>query len=83
MLSQAFVSKFAVQAFDKCILCRLAWLNELQFSSCVFGPFEHGFRGEFGAIVHHNALGQGSSLTELRQEASNSLEGRLTIGFLA
>ena len=45
VLVQAFVSEFAVEAFDKWVLSRLAWLYELQFSTVAFGPFKHGFRG--------------------------------------
>ena len=57
MLIQAFVSELAIQAFNKSVLCRLAWLDKAKRDIGFLAPEEHSFAGELSAIVADDLLG--------------------------
>jgi hypothetical protein len=63
MLVQALVPKFSVERFDKSILLRFAWLNEIKFDLVFKGPLIHCFARELAAVVDDNALWILSSVT--------------------
>ena len=63
MLIQAFVPELAVQAFNKGVLCRLAWLDKSKRDAGFLAPEEHSFAGELSSIVANDLLGLPSFLT--------------------
>jgi hypothetical protein len=57
VLIQTFVSKLAIEAFDKSILRRFARLNEVQLHVIFLAPEKHRFAGKLGAVVADNRMG--------------------------
>jgi len=55
---QAVLSELAIERFNIGILCRLAWLNELQLDAVFFSPEKHSLAREFRAIVADNLFRQ-------------------------
>lgn len=53
---QAFVSKLAVKAFNKGVLCWLSRLNEAEFYATIPTPEEHRFTGELRPVVTDNGV---------------------------
>ena len=51
MLVETFDPKFAIEAFDVGVLCRLPWLNEVQLDAIRVRPGIEGFADELRAIV--------------------------------
>ena len=54
VLIQALLSKFPVEGFDKCVLLRLAWLNEVDLESLVCPGLKRS-RPELGSVVTANS----------------------------
>ena len=52
MLIQTFVPEFAIEAFDKRILGRLAWLDKPKLYPSISRLKVHGLAGEFAAVGH-------------------------------
>ncbi len=52
VLVQAFIPELPVEAFDECILCGLATLDEVQRYLVLIGPLIYDAAGELGSIVY-------------------------------
>ena len=55
VLVEAFVAQLAVEAFDECVLDRLARLDVVP-AEPIRGPPKHHHTGKFGAIVRQEAV---------------------------
>ena len=58
VLIQAAVPEPGVEAFQKSVLNRLAWLNELQLHVRLLAEKEHGLARHLRAIVENDAFRQ-------------------------
>ena len=54
MLVKTLISELTVQAFDKCILSGLTWLDKTKSDAIFFAPEEHRFAGKFRPVVTSN-----------------------------
>ena len=53
---QALFTELAIEAFNECILRRLAWLDKAELHASFLRPKEHRLTGEFGSVVADNRL---------------------------
>ena len=57
MLVQALVPEAAVEAFDKGILFRLAWLDEGERGAMLISPLIHSLAAKLRPVAAHNRAG--------------------------
>ncbi len=55
MLVETLIPELAVEAFDECVLCRFARLDEVQLHAVILRPEEQCLAGELRAVVHIEA----------------------------
>ena len=72
---QIFIAEPSVEAFDEGVLRRLPGFNEVQRNTVRLRPFEHRLRGQFGTVVHDQALGQTPELGQVIEEAGEPFAG--------
>lgn len=75
VLVQAEIPELAVKAFNKSILSRLAWLDELQLHPGLFAPEEHRLGSESSRPFKDRQAADRLNLTT--QQARRSLTWRL------
>src|SRR6266850_1616795 len=78
---QNISSKASIESFDVCILCGLAWLNELQADPSFFGPQAERSGNKLRPIVNPNALGLPSPFRDLIQNSNDALRWQGSIDF--
>jgi len=75
MLVKAFVPKFAVEALNVGVLCRLAWLDQLQLYALSIGPFVESFVSELWDLVCTDCRRVTTEASRLIQDAGYALPG--------
>ena len=70
-LIQTFISKSAVKAFDKSILCRLSRCDVMPVNTPILRPVQNCHTGKLCAVVADNSLGPASPGDNLIQLPGN------------
>jgi hypothetical protein len=69
---QAFVAKFAVEAFDERVFDRLARSDEPKLHAAGIGPCIERAAAEFRSVVHDQGVRQADGLGESVQDADDA-----------
>ena len=76
-----FVAKLAVETLDKCVFDRFAGADEPQLDAASVGPRVERAAAEFGAVIHHQDLGQPDRLGEPVEYADDAQAGKRAVDF--
>ena len=57
VLVQTAVTESCIEAFDKRVLCRFTWLDEVKLHTMSLAPEEHRFARHLWAVIEHDGFG--------------------------